>query len=85
MIPSVFETHERESLVGLHGMIRNLGDEGHILIGGQARDQIVELKYESHRFATIGGQCSVIESAEFHILEEELAFSNRDHPLCSEG
>src|SRR5262245_45725174 len=75
MIPSVFETDESESLVRLHGIIRNLGNERHVFVSGQARDQIVELKNESHRFATIGGQGSIIESAELDIFEEELAFS----------
>src|SRR5690242_3984716 len=72
MIPSILKPNEGKGLIRLHGIVRNLGDERHVLVSSQTRHQIVELKYESYRFATIGGHSPVIESAEFDIFEEEL-------------
>src|SRR5512139_2927429 len=73
MFDPALETHKRESLVRPHRMVRNLGDEGHVFVGRQAWDQVVELKYEPYGLATICGEVALIEARKLETLEKQMA------------
>ena len=71
MIHAVFETDKRQRLVRAHRIFGNLGDQRDILIGGEARDQIVELKHKADMFAAIGRQPAIIERGQLKVLERK--------------
>ncbi len=47
MRPPLGQVHERQRFERLHGVGRNLGDQGYVLFRRQARNQVVELKHEA--------------------------------------
>ena len=50
------QPHALEGLIGRHRVCGDLGDEGHVLPGGEARDQVVELEDEPDVGASIAGE-----------------------------
>jgi hypothetical protein len=56
MVETVAEADQRESVLGLDGVVRDVGDERDVFAGRQARNQVVELKDEAHVMAPIVGE-----------------------------
>src|SRR5687767_12669679 len=50
-----------------HRVLRDLGDERGVLAGGEARNQVVELKHEAHVLASIARELGVVRRREIAV------------------
>jgi hypothetical protein len=60
VIETMIHVDELQGRLGGHGMAGDLGHEGHVLAGRQARDQIVKLEHESHVIAPVSGEQGIV-------------------------
>src|SRR5580765_8263701 len=73
MIYPALEADERERFARPHRMFRDFSHERHIFVGRQAWNQVVELKYEPYRLATIGSEAALIEAGQLETFEKQMA------------
>ena len=60
MIEPFLKSDQRERIARIEGFVGDFGNECHILEGGKARNEVVELKDEADVFAAIPGKFSFI-------------------------
>ena len=73
VIETMVEADHPERLLRRHRVLDDLGDERHVLARRQARDQVVELKDESHVRPAILGELRVVRRRQIVILVDDLA------------
>jgi hypothetical protein len=56
VVETLTQAHQAQGLLRRHGIAGDLGDDGDVLAGGEARDQIVELEDEADGLAAKGGE-----------------------------
>jgi hypothetical protein len=71
MVHSRFEPDEAESLLRAHRMLGNLGHKRDVLVGREARDQIVELEHETNVLSAIVCEAPILKGRQFQILKEQ--------------
>ncbi len=64
MIHALGQPHQRQSVSRFHRPCRDLRDQSHVLSRGQAGNQVVELKHESHVITTIIGEAGIVRRRE---------------------
>ena len=56
MVQPGLKAHQGQGFGRVHGIVRDVGDECHVLAGREAGDEVVELEDEPHGLAAVGGQ-----------------------------
>jgi len=70
MVHALLEPDQRQRVVGPHRIVRDLGDQRHVLVGRQAGDEIVELEHKADVIAAVAGKAAIVEAREVGTVEQ---------------
>src|SRR5690625_32000 len=77
VIHAIVEPDDLKRLLRCHGLARYFGDDGHVLAGGQAGDEVVELKDEADVVASVIRQSRFVGVGEVDVAVHDAAAAGR--------
>ena len=78
MMHAAFQADERKRFVRAHRVIGNLRHQRDVLVGGEARDQIIELEHEPDMLRRYAVRPRSSEPGQLQVLEEQPAAARHD-------